>query len=175
MGREPENEHDVSSYAWLTPERAPPHSSLCSVAQLCPTFCNSMDCSLLVSTVRGIFQERILEWVAISFSRASSRLRDHVWISRIEGGNRQKRLHLQSRTPSWTRLWTLSSMPSIYGNDIPTGTPDTLSPWESPRAHTETLLKEYPNYLCNWIESQILLCLLGYDHRPIDNCPLLTT
>ena len=37
------------------------------------------------------------------------------------------------------------------------------------------LLKEYPNYLCNQIESYILLCLLGYDHRPIDNCPLLTT
>ena len=33
-------------------------------------------------------------------------------------------------------------------------------------------LREYPNYLCNQIESYILLCLLGYDHRPIDNCPL---
>ena len=43
---------------------------------------------------------------------------------------------------------------------------------KSPRAlHC---LKEYPNYLCNWIESYILLCLLGYDHKPIDNCPLLT-
>ena len=36
-------------------------------------------------------------------------------------------------------------------------------------------LKEYPNYLCNQIESYILLCLLGYDHKPIDNCPLLIT
>ena len=44
---------------------------------------------------------------------------------------------------------------------------------KSPRAlHC---LKEYLNYLCNWIEPYILLCLLGYDHRPIDNCPLLTT
>ena len=34
-------------------------------------------------------------------------------------------------------------------------------------------LKEYPNYLCNRIESYILLCLLGNDHKPIDNCPLL--
>ena len=40
-----------------------------------------------------------------------------------EGGNRQNRLHLKSRTPSWAGLWTLSSMPSIYGNDIPTGKP----------------------------------------------------
>ena len=44
---------------------------------------------------------------------------------------------------------------------------------KSPRALHH--LKEYPNYLCNWIESYILLCLLGYDHSPIDNCPLLTT
>ena len=41
----------------------------------------------------------------------------------IEGGNRQNRLHLESRTPSWARLWTLSYMPSIYGNNIPTGKP----------------------------------------------------
>ena len=33
-------------------------------------------------------------------------------------------------------------------------------------------LKEYPNYLSNKLESDILLCLLGYDHRPTDNCPL---
>ena len=44
---------------------------------------------------------------------------------------------------------------------------------KSPRAVHH--LKEYPNYLCNWIESYILLCLLGYDYKPIDNCPLLTT
>ena len=36
-------------------------------------------------------------------------------------------------------------------------------------------LKEYPNYLCNWVESYILLCLLGNDHKPIDNGPLLIT
>ena len=46
----------------------------------------------------------------------------------IEGGNRQNRLHLESRTPSWAGLWTLSYMPSIYGNDIPTGKPDTPLP-----------------------------------------------
>ena len=40
-----------------------------------------------------------------------------------EGGNRQNRLHLESRTPSWAGLWTLSYMPSIYGNDTPAGKP----------------------------------------------------
>ena len=41
----------------------------CEVAQSCPTLCNPMDCSLPGSSVHGIFQARILEWVAISFSR----------------------------------------------------------------------------------------------------------
>ena len=39
------------------------------VAQSCPTLCDPMDCSLPGSSFLGIFQARILEWVAISFSR----------------------------------------------------------------------------------------------------------
>ena len=39
------------------------------VAQSCPTLCNPMDCSPPGSSVHGILQARILEWVAISFSR----------------------------------------------------------------------------------------------------------
>ena len=39
------------------------------VVQSCLTLYDSMDCSLLGSSVRGIFQARVLEWVAISFSR----------------------------------------------------------------------------------------------------------
>ena len=35
------------------------------VAQLCPTLCNPMDCSLPRSSIHGIFQVRVLEWVAI--------------------------------------------------------------------------------------------------------------
>ena len=40
-------------------------------AQSCPTLCNSTDCSPPGSSVHGISQARILEWVAISFSRES--------------------------------------------------------------------------------------------------------
>ena len=40
----------------------------CLVAQLCPTVCDPMDCSPPGSSVHGILQARILEWVAISFS-----------------------------------------------------------------------------------------------------------
>ena len=61
-----------------------------------------------------------------------------------EGGNRQNRICLESRTPSWAGLQTLVYMPNIYGKDEPTGKPD-LPRWERPRAHTQTLLhlKEY--------------------------------
>ena len=38
------------------------------VAQSCPTLSDLMDCSLPVSSVHGIFQARVLEWVAIAFS-----------------------------------------------------------------------------------------------------------
>ena len=53
------------------------------VAQLCPTLCNPMDCSLPYSSIHGVFQARVLEWVAISFSRGSSQPRDQTWVSRI--------------------------------------------------------------------------------------------
>ena len=46
------------------------------VAQSCPTLCNPMDCSLPGSSVYGIFQTRILGWVAIPFSRGSFQLGD---------------------------------------------------------------------------------------------------
>ena len=41
----------------------------CLVTQSCPTLCNPMDCSPPGSSVHGIFKARILEWVAISYSR----------------------------------------------------------------------------------------------------------
>ena len=44
-----------------------------------------MDCSLPGSSVHGIFQARVLEWVAISFSRGSSWPRDRTWVSCIAG------------------------------------------------------------------------------------------
>ena len=42
--------------------------SECEVAQSCPTPSHPMDCSLPGSSVHGIFQARVLEWVAIAFS-----------------------------------------------------------------------------------------------------------
>ena len=55
------------------------------VAQLHPTLCDPMDYSLPVSTIHGGFQARILEWVAISFSRRSSPPRDWTQVSHMVG------------------------------------------------------------------------------------------
>ena len=64
------------------------------VAQSCPTLCDPIDCSLPGSSIHGIFQATVLEWVAISFSRESSQPRDrtkspalqadafHLWVTR---------------------------------------------------------------------------------------------
>ena len=49
-------------------------------------FCNPMDCSVPGSSVHGIFQARVLEWIAFPFSRGSSQPRDRARVSRIAGG-----------------------------------------------------------------------------------------
>ena len=55
------------------------------VSQSCLTLCNPIDCSPPDSSVHGILQARILQWVAISFSRGSSRPRDRTRVSHIAG------------------------------------------------------------------------------------------
>ena len=59
------------------------HFVLFLVTKLSLTLCNPVNCSLLSSFVHGIFQARILEWVAYPFSRGSSRPKDWTWVSCI--------------------------------------------------------------------------------------------
>ena len=54
---------------------------VCSVAQLCTALCDPMDCSPPGSPVHGILQAKILEWVAMPFSRTSSQSRDQIQVS----------------------------------------------------------------------------------------------
>ena len=51
------------------------------VIKLCPTLCDPMDCGLPGSSIHGIFQARVLEWVAIAFPRRSSLPRDWTRVS----------------------------------------------------------------------------------------------
>ena len=62
-----------------------------------------MDCSLPGSSVYGIFQVGILEWVAISFSRRSSQPRDSTWVSHIVG---RCSYHLSHQGSPW---WEVST------------------------------------------------------------------
>ena len=55
------------------------------VTQSCPILWDTMDYSPLGSSVHGLLQAKILEWVAISFSRKSSQPRDRTRISCIAG------------------------------------------------------------------------------------------
>ena len=54
------------------------------IAQLCPILGDPMDCSLLGSSVHGIFQARVLEWGAIAFSRGLGTLNSDWSVSLID-------------------------------------------------------------------------------------------
>ena len=54
---------------------------VCSVIQSCPTLCNLTDCSPPGSSVHGISQARLLEWVAMPSSRGSLRPRNWIYVS----------------------------------------------------------------------------------------------
>ena len=56
-----------------------------SISQSCLTLWDPLDCSLPGSSIHGIFQARILEWIAISFSRGSSRPSHRIWVSLVAG------------------------------------------------------------------------------------------
>ena len=63
------------------------------VTHSCPTLCNPMDCSPPGSSVHGILQARLLEWVAMPSSRGSSRPRDQTCVSFISGIGRRVLYH----------------------------------------------------------------------------------
>ena len=180
---------------------------LCLVAQMCPTFCDTMDCSWQSFSVHGdspgkktgvgcrVLLQGILpaqgsnpgllhrRWIIYLLSHqgsSGSYLQRWILASKwcifmkiqcaIEGGNRtgsilKGGLHLG--LDCGLRAICLVSMETAHQLE------NQAHGRKSPRAFH--CLKEYCNYLCNGIESYILLCLLGYDHKPIDNCPLLTT
>ena len=74
----------------------------CSVAQSCPTLCDPVDCSLQGSSVHGIFQARILEWVAISFSKRAQRVQ--INNQPIENGARKVKESMKVTVDSQKRF-----------------------------------------------------------------------
>ena len=109
------------------------------VAQSCPTLCDPVDCSLPGSSVHGILQARILEWVTISFSRGSSWPRDRTRVSRI-GGRRFNlwatreaaldKLNMGSEPGKarWPAKGNQEEMPHMSDSNYHRGVPISLSP-----------------------------------------------
>ena len=107
-------------------------------------FCDPMDCSPPGSSVHGILQARILEWVAIPFSRGSSKPRDRTQVSCIAG-----RFFTSLATREAQEYW--SGQPIPFPVDLPDpgielGSPALQadsSPAElpgNPRAHRNQLV-----------------------------------
>ena len=94
------------SPAWVPPTPRPADhlcwAVLCLVTRSCPALCDPMDCSPLGSSVHGILQARILEWVGMPSFRGSSKPRDQTQVSHIAGGFltiSSLKIHLKSH--SW--------------------------------------------------------------------------
>ena len=121
------------------------------VSQLCLTLCNPMDCSLPGSSVHGILEIRILEWVAIPFSRGSSQPRDQTWVSCIAGrfftiwATREALLQCISR-PHFIHFFSkyfLSTLLGVMHRDAKTKNNNSLAFWS--KAWTIPLKKECVN------------------------------
>ena len=90
------------------------------VTQSCPTLCKPMDCTPPGSTVHAISQARILEWVAISFSRGSSQPRDWTQVSCIAGrfftvwATREAHKHVKSQLNKRKEACLVEDTPRIY-------------------------------------------------------------
>ena len=122
----------IHPYIWKRskPQWTSEHSE---VAQLCPTLCDPMNYSLPGSSIHGIFQARVLEWIAISFSitnLCSSQFSCSVMSDSLRPHESQHtkspcpsptpRVHSNSCPLSWwchpTISSSVTSLPSIFGH-----------------------------------------------------------
>ena len=103
-----------------------------AVARSCPSLCDPMDCSLAGSSVHGIFQAIVLEWIVISFSRGSSWPRGRTHVTCI---GRQILYHWASREALILQIllcildiqFRLFLLLTLLLNSIPSAHPDHFS------------------------------------------------
>ena len=92
-------------------------SSVLSPFSWVQILCDPMDCSPPGSSVHGILQARILEWVAMPSSRGSSRPRDWTWVSYVSSTGRRILYHSHhlgaSVIPEWSTEWSALLLPGI--------------------------------------------------------------
>ena len=81
---------------------------MCLVTQSCPTLCDPMDYSSSGSSVHGILQARILEWVAMPSSRGSPQPRDQTQVYHVAGS-------LPSKPPGKPKNTGMGSLSLLQG------------------------------------------------------------
>ena len=159
--------------------------------QSCLTLCDPIDCSLTVSSVHGILQTRILEWIAIPSSKGSSRSRDRTHVScvfcigrqifyhcttweaqnDIESQSKQKYVNIFLLSCSFFLLFLLSRSccPSNTNHNCSSHSP---APSTSTRFLTlsRSVFKKYESLFLFPLKVWLISCLHRsfYLHRPIE-------
>ena len=95
---------------------------VCSVTQSCPALCNPMEYSLAGSSVHGIIQARILEWVAMPSSRGSSQPRDKPCVSYVSCIGRQN-LTIAPPGKPYTTISSVQSLSRVQLDPMNRSTP----------------------------------------------------
>ena len=173
------------------PSSLSPRKKESEVTQSSPTLCDPMDCNLPGSSVHGIFQARILKWVAISFSRRSSQPRDRTPVSHYDAADAlpseppgKYRWTPVSRSPS--QIWSLSisaaTIPSclVRRNYFEITLPEFPSLWGDPYF----TLRRFLSYTCNpvtpgaehsaWPSFPVEVKSAGLAPRPVLTAPFRT-
>ena len=86
------------------------------VVQSCPTVCDPVDWSPPGSSVHEIFQARILEWVAISFSRGPSQPRDRTRSPALQAGPLPTELQEKPNTQNFHMSWMNSDLLTFHAS-----------------------------------------------------------
>ena len=124
--------------------------------------CDPVDCSLRGSSVHGIHQARILEWVAFFFSRESSQPRNRIWVSYIAGRFFTELLFCSKMVPSTLSLFRFYSqnLPVLFHLDPALKTTNTSPPLTNTSEISKPYIKQssiVPIKLCAHAHS---LCLV---------------
>ena len=147
-----------------------------------PTLCDPVNCSPPGSSVQGIFQARILEWVAISFSRGFSRPRDWTQVSCtagrvfIDSATRETQIYTSELMKSWLDwqtecssllpgFWVIRSLlfPCRYGRIGAEFRRDSTKNWIwNKKSQMEVLVMTLPSTLLWGMRVRITLSLCNY-------------